>query len=185
MTKLHILSSTDRPGSYALKVSDYISGILRDYTDVHVFSLEHYPLEDIAGGRYGNTPQSVEQFNSEFLDADGFIFVIPEYNGSFPGILKMFFDYLPFPAALEKKPVSLIGESAGTFGALRAVEQFEQILTYRKAYIFPERMYIQRVNKTFSSENGLSSEVLQHLLEKQLREFPEFVKNLANELIET
>jgi chromate reductase, NAD(P)H dehydrogenase (quinone) len=184
MIKINILSSTDRPGSQALTVSGYVASILNRYADAEVYSLENYPLADVAGGKYGKTPQSVYEFNSNFLDADGFLFVIPEYNGSFPGVLKVFIDYLPFPAALEKQPVSLIGESTGAFGALRAVEQFEQILKYRKAYVFPERMFIQRVDKSFDPGSGLSSQVLQKLLEKQLREFPDFVENLSKKLIE-
>jgi chromate reductase, NAD(P)H dehydrogenase (quinone) len=114
---------------------------------------------------------------------DGFLFVIPEYNGGFPGILKLFFDYLPFPNALEMKPVSLIGEAAGAFGGLRAVEQFEQLLKYRKAVIYPERMFIQRVNDSFDEEEGMESERHQQLLENQLRRFPEFVESVAREKI--
>ncbi len=183
MTRIHILSSTDRPGSNALDVSAYASGLLCRYAETEVFSLEDYPLADVAGGKYGNTPQSVQDYNSRILDADGFLFVIPEYNGSFPGVLKVFIDYLPFPKALEKRPVSLIGESSGSFGALRAVEQFEQILKYRKAYIFPERMFIQRVDKNFDVQTGLSSELHQKLFEKQLKEFPEFVESLTKQLV--
>ncbi|MCC5914509.1 MAG: NAD(P)H-dependent oxidoreductase [Balneolaceae bacterium] len=179
MSLIHIISATDRPGSNALKVSKYVESKLSEYADTKIFSLRDYPLADLHGGKYGNTPNSVKEFNSELLKADGFLFVIPEYNGGFPGILKLFFDYLPFPDALELKPVSLIGEAAGAFGALRPVEQFEQLLKYRKAYVYPERMFIQRVNDTFDEEDGLSNDVLQGLLESQLKNFPDFVEAVA------
>lgn len=182
--KIHILSSTDRPGSNALKVSKYAAGYIRKKATVEIFSLKDYPFEELKGGKYGNTPESVKQFNSNFLDADGFLFVIPEYNGGFPGILKFFWDYLPFPEAMSHKPVSLIGEAAGAFGALRPVEQFEQLLKYRKAYVYPERMFIQRVNDAFDPEEGLKEEVPQKLLMKQLDEFPDFVKKLSEKLVE-
>jgi NAD(P)H-dependent FMN reductase len=169
------MSSTDRPGSNAMKVSEYASGLLEEKAECRIFSLRDFPLSDVHGGKYGKTPDSVKEFNSRFLEADGFMFVIPEYNGGFPGILKVFFDYLPFPQAMEKVPVSLIGEAAGAFGALRPVEQFEQLLKYRKAYIYPERMFIQRVNDSFDPDSGLSNSTLQKLLESQLSGFPEFV----------
>lgn len=181
---IHILSATDRPGSNALKVSKYAAGFLRKKADVKIFSLKDFPLENVKGGVYGNAPDSVKKFNSNFLDADGFLFVIPEYNGGFPGILKLFWDYLPFPEAMSHMPVSLIGEAAGAFGALRPVEQFEQLLKYRKAYVFPERMFIQRVNDSFDPEKGLQNEVTQKLLVKQLNEFPDFVQKLKAELVE-
>ncbi len=183
MPKIHIISATDRPGSNALKVSKYSEQFLAENAETKIFSLRDFPFQDVVGGKYGNTPESVKEFNKELLDADGFLFVIPEYNGGFPGVLKLFFDYLPFPKALEKKPVSLIGEAAGAFGALRPVEQFEQLLKYRKAHIYPERMFIQRVNDNFDPEEGLSNEKMQELLESQLRNFPDFVTKISEELI--
>jgi chromate reductase, NAD(P)H dehydrogenase (quinone) len=183
MSLIHILSSTDRPGSNAYKVSRYANRILSNKAETKIFSLRDYPLADVVGGKYGKTPDSVKQFNEEFLDADGYLFVIPEYNGGFPGILKIFFDYLPFPKALAKKPVNIIGEAAGAFGALRPVEQFEQLLKYRKAYIYPERMFIQRVNDVFDEEKGLSNETQQGLLEDQLNNFPDFVEQISVQVV--
>ncbi len=172
---IHIISATDRPNSNAFKISEYVEGRLSEKTSTRIFSLKDFPLQDVAGGRYGDVPESVKKFNRSLLAADGFLFVVPEYNGGFPGILKLFFDYLPFPDALEKRPVSLIGEAAGAFGALRPVEQFEQLLIYRKAYIYPERMFIQRVNDSFDTKMGLKNETMQKLLMSQLHGFPEFV----------
>lgn len=182
--RIHILSSTDRPGSNARKVADYISGLLAEESENKVFSLRDYPFEDVIGGRYGDEITSVKEFNKEFLDADGFLFVIPEYNGGFPGVLKLFFDYLPFPDALKKMPVSVVGEAAGSFGALRPVEHFQQLLGYRNALIYPERMFIKDVNNTFSAEDGLKNSKLQELLEKQIKGFAEFttmVKDARNQ----
>ena len=179
--KIHILSATDRPGSNAAKVSRYASGIISKHAETAIFSLKDYPLQDVAGGKYGKEIASVDAFNSSFLEADGYLFVIPEYNGGFPGVLKVFYDYLPFPESFHHTPVSLIGEAAGVFGALRAVEQFEQLLKYRKAYIFPERMFIQGVNQNFDETNGLKNEKMQELLCNQLSQFPEFVRAITGE----
>lgn len=179
--KIHILSSTDRPGSNAMKVSEYAKGIISENCEVEIFSLRDYPLQDVVGGKYGEEIESVKSFNNKFLDADGFLFVIPEYNGGFPGILKMFYDYLPFPKAFSRVPVSLIGEAAGAFGALRSVEQFSQLLSYRNAHIFPDTMYIQRVNDSFDPKEGLKNETLQKLLLTQLNDFTKFVKKVNDD----
>lgn len=184
MIQIHILSATDRPNSNALKVAKYTNQFLSTKSETKIFSLKDFPLEDVVGGKYHDKPSSVEEFNKEFLDADGFVFVIPEYNGGFPGVLKLFYDYLPFPKAFNKVPVCLIGEAAGAFGALRPVEQFSQLLIYRQAHIFPERMFIQRVNDSFDEEGGLTSEKMQKIWEKQLNGFPDFVEKIAAELVE-
>lgn len=177
------MSATDRPNSNALKVSEYASTILSEKADVTILSLMDFPLQDVVGGKYGDDIKSVQKFNETFLDTDGVLFVVPEYNGGFPGILKVFFDYLPFPKALKGMPVSLIGEAAGAFGALRPVEQFSQLLTYRKAVIFPERMFIQRVNDAFDENRGMVAESMEKLLRQQLNNFPDFVRKNSTELV--
>lgn len=179
--KIHILSATDRPDSNAAAVSRYASAIISKHAESAIFSLEDYPLQDVVGGKYGEKITSVDAFNSAFLAAEGYLFVIPEYNGGFPGILKVFYDYLPFPESFNHKPVSLIGEAAGAFGALRAVEQFEQLLKYRKAYIYPDRMFIQGVNQNFDETTGLKNEKMQELLVNQLSQFPGFVRAITGE----
>jgi NAD(P)H-dependent FMN reductase len=184
MVRIHILSATDRPGSNALKISRYSETFLKKKADTKIFSLKDFPLSDVIGGKYNDVPESVKKFNDRFLDADGFLFVIPEYNGGFPGILKLFHDYLPFPKAMKKAPVCLIGEAAGAFGALRPVEQYSQLLMYRQVHVFPERVFIQRVNDVFSEEEGLLKDGLRKLLEQQLDAFPDFVEKVKKGLIE-
>lgn len=179
MTKINILSGTDRPDSNALKVSTYVSDIFREkdvLTEVH--SLEDFPLKDVAGGRYGDDIPSVKKFNEGVLSGDGLVIVTPEYNGGFPGILKMFIDYLPFPQAFEKYPLCFIGEAAGYFGALRPVEQLQAIATYRKAHIYPERLFIPRVNKEFDQETGLSDDLKSELLQSQVEGFIMFTEQI-------
>ncbi|HKI45521.1 MAG TPA: NAD(P)H-dependent oxidoreductase [Balneolales bacterium] len=181
MITLKIISSTDRPGANALKVSEYLRPKYESLgSEVEVISMRDFPIEEVGGGRYGKSIPLVDNFNKNILDTDGLIFVIPEYNGSFPGILKLFFDYLPYPNGLEKMPVCMVGESSGAFGALRAVEQFETVCGYRKAYVFPERVFIARVNQNFDKEAGIRDSFTQSLLLDQIHNFYSFVRNVKN-----
>jgi|TARA_R100001163_G_C5066398_1_gene204794 NAD(P)H-dependent FMN reductase len=142
-----------------------------------VVSLEDFPLADVVGGKYGKEITSIKKFREPILEADGIIFVIPEYNGGFPGILKMFIDYLPFPGAFEKMPMAFVGEASGAFGALRPVEQFQMIANYRNALQFPERVFIPRVSKEFDPETGLVDDFKQKLLDSQVENFIKFVRD--------
>lgn len=174
--KITILSCTDRPNSWALKISKYVAERYNAIeVNAKVISLEDYPLADVVGGKYGKDLPTVTAFNNKVLDADGIVFVIPEYNGSFPGILKMFIDYLPFPEAFNKVPMSFIGEASGAFGSLRSVEQFQMIANYRNALQFPERVFISRVNKEFDPETGLEDSFKEDLLTSQIKNFKKFV----------
>lgn len=185
MIILKIISSTDRPDSNAIKVARYLEPKYKALgADADIISLCDFPLGEVAGGRYGESIPAVERFNEPVLKADGLVFVVPEYNGSFPGILKLFFDYLPYPHGLERMPVCMVGASSGVFGALRAVEQFEAVCGYRKAHIFPERVFIPRIYQNFDMEAGIRDAFTQSLLLDQIQNFYLFVSNVKNHTIE-
>lgn len=175
---IKIISGTDRPGSNSLIFSNYLK---QEYAGqgvgADVISLEDFPIKDVAGGIYGDEPESVVTFRQPVLDADGLIFVIPEYNGGFPGILKLFIDYLPFPEALVKKPICLVGIATGSFGGLRAVEQFQMVLGYRNALAYPERVFIQRFDNEFDAQKGLTDSAKSSLLSSQISGFIDFIKS--------
>jgi NAD(P)H-dependent FMN reductase len=181
MTRINILSATDRPNSKALMVSRYVQSLYEERgVQTKICTLKDFPIDAIAGGRYGSDIPSVTEFNNEVLDADGLLMVVPEYNGGFPGILKLWIDYLPFPEAFEKLPIALIGEASGAFGALRPVEQLQMILGYRNANVFPERVFIPRVGKEFDTETGLADEFKQKLLISQTNGFIRFIEALKS-----
>src|SRR5699024_8998755 len=133
---LSIVSGTDRPGSNALRVSEYLK---RKYeqkgVSAAVTDLQNFPLNQVKGGKYGRELPEVDRFVARVTQKDGIVIISPEYNGSFPGILKLFLDYFPYPGSMYKRPVALVGESEGSFGALRAIEQLQQVMGYYNAHV--------------------------------------------------
>src|SRR5699024_3100841 len=183
MITLSIISGTDRPGSNTLRISNYLKrkykqeGVSRAIID-----LQDFPLEEVKGGKYGQDIPAVDQFVDQVIRTDGIVIICPEYNGSFPGILKLFIDYFPFPDSMYKKPVALVGESNGSFGALRAVEQLQQVIGYRNAHVFPERVFIPRVGKNFDEKTGIKDDFQQELLENQIENFIPFVRDFKEQV---
>lgn len=179
MIELKIISGTDRPNSNALRVSKYLQRRYQQLdANAEIIDLQKFPTAEIAGGKYGNKPQEVKEFVRPIIEADALVIVCPEYNGGYPGILKLCIDYLPFPEALSKKPICFVGEANGAFGAVRAVEQLQQVVGYRNAHVFPERVFIPRVNKNFDEQDGIRDTFQQGLLDAQITNFVEYVRNL-------
>lgn len=182
MIDLKIISGTDRPNSNALRISRYLQKRYRqEGIEAAIIDLQEFPLEQVAGGRYGRELPDVDAYVSQAVEADGLVIVCPEYNGGYPGILKLFIDYFPFPESLTKKPIALVGEANGAFGALRAVEQLQQVLSYRNAHVFPERVFIPRVNENFDEEKGIKNRLQQQLLTSQIENFPAYILNLQQD----
>jgi chromate reductase len=177
MSTITIISGTDRPNSNALRIANFIH---RKFSSLGILSqvidLRDFPLGDVVGGKYGKDIPSIASFNEPVVKSDGIVMVIPEYNGSFPGIFKLFIDYLPFPQAFKGMPIAFIGEASGTFGALRAVEQAQMVAAYRNAFLFPERVFITRVNENFDSETGLKVPLQAQLMDEMIQNFADFVE---------
>lgn len=183
MTRIHILVGTDRPNSNSAKFADYLQ---KKYeaagASSRVFSLEDYPLQDLVGGKYGKEIPSVKAFNDEVLSGDGLVFVVPEYNGGFPGILKMFIDYLPFPKSFLHYPIAFAGVATGAFGALRPVEHLQAVCNYRNAYGFPERVFMQRFHKIFV-DGEVTDDFTRSLIDSQVSGFIHFVESLRKDAV--
>lgn len=183
MITLQIISGTDRPNSNALRISKYLqSKYQQEGANAHIVDLQEFPITKVAGGKYREDLPEVESFIKPAVDADGLVMVCPEYNGSYPGILKLFIDYLPFPKSLDKKPVALVGEANGSFGALRAVEHLQQVIGYRNAHVFPERVFIPRVKHNFDDTHGIKDDFQQELLESQIQNFVPYVRDFSEKL---
>lgn len=182
MIELKIISGTDRPNSNSLRISKYLKKRYEKVDlDASIIDLQDFPIEQVKGGKYGKDLPEVDAFVNQAVEADGLVMVCPEYNGGYPGILKLFIDYLPFPESLDKKPIAMVGEATGAFGALRAVEQLQQVVGYRNAHVYPERVFISRVHENFDDEQGIKNEFQQELLEAQISGFPQYIRDLREE----
>src|SRR5690349_15936719 len=137
-----IISGTNRPDSHAMKVARVL---LKHYeaqkTAAEIYSLTELPPEVFQGSSYQTKPAAFVAVQQRVLDACGLHIVTPEYNGSFPGVLKYFVDMLKFPESFDRKPVAFVGEAMGTWGAIRSVEQLQLIFGYRNAHIYPDRVF--------------------------------------------
>ena len=184
MPSICILSGTDRKNSRSLDVAQYLESLYKVAgSRAFVVSLEQFPLHEVQGGRYGEDLPGISIFRKPVLEADGIVMIVPEYNGSFPGILKLFLDYLPFPEALSQKPVAFVGVAEGAFGALRAVEQLQMVCAYRNAFLYPQRVFLQRVSRVFDKNKGVTDEVVASLVKEQSEGFTQFVASQTNELV--
>ncbi len=88
--------------------------------------------------------------------ADGFVFVIPEYNHGIPAVLKNALDWLYFE--FQYKPVGLVGVSSGRFSGARAVEQVRELCGNFGMYDIKETVMIGPVKEVFDEQGKLINE---------------------------
>ncbi len=175
-----VISGTNRPGSNAARVAGtLIEHYRRAEVPAELFSLTELPCQVFHPDSYATKPPEMVAAQQRVLAASGLHVVTPEYNGSFPGVLKYFIDLLKFPESFEHKPVAFVGEAAGAWGALRAVEQLQHIFGYRNAHVFPQRVFIPMVKEKFDATGKLTDPELDARLAKQVQGFANFVRRLT------
>jgi chromate reductase len=180
MLKVVIVSGTNRRGSQTLRVSRFLERKYREAgAQVTLLDLTQLPSELFTPDSYAEKPKEFDVFSKAVLESDGLVIVTPEYNGSFPGVLKYFIDHLKFPESFEKRPVAFVGLAAGMWGALRSVEQLQAIFAYRNAYSFNERVFLPRVESQLDPQGEPKDPLVRSLFDSQVKNFLSFVGKLS------
>lgn len=177
MSKIGIISGTNRRGGNTAKVVDHVDAIYRALGQpTQVIDLSELPPEIFSSASYAEKPAAFKPFAGAVLECAGLHVVTPEYNGGVPGILKYFIDMLKFPESFERKPVCFTGLSAGEWGGLQSIEQLQTIFVYRKAYICPERVLIPLIGNRLTEEGRIADEKVLSELRAQAEAFIAFVR---------
>ncbi len=105
-------------------------------------------------------PAAVSAMRSQLAQADGVMFVTPEYNASIPGGLKNAVDWASRPAGesvLGGLPSAVISNSDSPFGATWAGEHLRRALTFAASEVTDSELAIGQVSGQFS-EGQLTNE---------------------------
>ena len=98
------------------------------FKQIEIGDLPLYNQDDDA-----NPADSVKRLKSQILDAQGLLFVTPEYNRSIPGVLKNALDHASRPygqSVWAGKPAGVLGASVGANGTAMAQQHLRNILAY-------------------------------------------------------
>jgi len=157
LTILHmitIISGTNRPSSNTLKTAKYYKKtLLEKGLETNLFHLEDLPDNLIKSDLYGKRSTDFLPIQEMISNTSKFLFIIPEYNGSFPGVLKTFIDACNFPESFFEKKAALVGISSGKYGNIRGVDHFGGICSYLHLHVMPLRIHIPYI-RTELNENG-------------------------------
>lgn len=170
-----IVSGTHRPESMSKRIAGIYKRLLdKRGTESTVLSLEDLPNDFVFSNMFGNGNNSFKPIQQIVTDTDKFIFVIPEYNGGFPGILKAFIDSCKFPESFRGKKACLVGVSSGKFGNLRGLEHFVGVAHYIKMDVLANKIYLSEIENIINDEDEITNDFLNSLMEEQVHQFISF-----------
>lgn len=170
-----VVAGTNRPGSNTLKVARLVHGaLLAAEQPAELLDLGALPLEVFSPAAYAEKPAAFAPYQDAVDRCRAILTVVPEYNGSFPGVLKYFVDLLRFPGSLAELPAAFVGLSAGVWGGIRAVEQLEMVFQYRFAHLFSRRLFLPHAHQALDADGQLTDPAQRERLDELLAAFVRF-----------
>ena len=144
-----IISGTNRSGSVSLKLSKIYERVLQQNNiDCRVVS-----LENMAVWHRGEQMLQIEK--EVLIPAEKFIFVLAEYNASFPGIVKVMMDNSDIKKCWWNKKALLTGLSEGRAGNIRGLEHMTSILHYLKVNVHYNKLLLSKIKEEMDSEGNI------------------------------
>lgn len=159
-----ILSATHRPDSYTRRVALYLAREIEAMGgNYHFTDFQVLPQDFLYSDLFGRRSESFSAI-IELLESCGtWIWVVPEYNGSFPGVVKVFIDALP-REIFKGRRAGLVGLSDGRFGNLRGLDHLSGILHYCGMEISPFRAHLMHIRTHWNEAEGCPTPAYQQEL---------------------
>ena len=170
-----IVCTTNRPVSNTRKVAQmYFDALQKMGSEAQVLDLKEVDASWMQDSNYGqNVPEFEAVINRYVRHSEKFVFVTPEYNGSFPGYLKFFIDACDY-GDWAKKKVALMGLASGRAGNVRGLDHLTGIFHYLGSEVYSKKVYLSQINHSLTDEGEIRNEVLSREIEQQLKGFLTF-----------
>lgn len=167
-----IVVGTNRKNSMSRQIADYYKTILDTKGAAsQVVDLVDLPADFAISALYeenGNN-ESFNEIREKVQSSEKLVFIVPEYNGSFPGVLKAFIDGFKYPEGVRDKKGALIGLSSGVQGGVFAMSHLTDIFNYLGMHILALKPKLAGIEGNFSDgkiTNDLYNELLNDQAEK-------------------
>lgn len=171
-----VICGTNRRDAISLHIASIYQELLSQLgQSSDLVDLQKLPADFAFSALYENYGKN-EAFNASaeiMMKSEKFVFIVPEYNGSFPGALKTFIDGLEYPNTFRNKKGALIGLASSGHGASLALSHLTDILNFCGTNVLAYKPRLERI-EYYIKDGVLTSEKYRAMLGKQARMLIEF-----------
>ncbi len=171
-----IISCTNRSSSFSRVISEfYLELLTKAGEESGILDLQNLPADFLWSALYENTGknQAFNQMTELIINSDKFVFVVPEYNGSFPGVLKAFIDGMAYPVSFKDKKCALVGLSSGVQGGVLALSHLTDIINYLGMHVLALKVRMPGIEKLLT-DGKINDPLILELLEMQIKDLIQF-----------
>lgn len=171
---ISILSSSTRidrlSHRVALGLEKLISATTAHRVEVLDLASYQFPIMEEVFHRHPNPPRGLADFAEAIRQSDAFLFVSPEYNGSYTAALKNAVDYLK-EKEFNKKAIGVVSVSTGALGGIRAALSMQELVLGIGGFALPQMLTVPQVARNFDDAGNILDPAFQSKAELFLDAF--------------
>lgn len=177
-----VISGTNRKDNACIKFAKKYQEVLQAQTEEEVkfLALDEIPHDWFFPTMYSEKHQaeSLSKLQDDYLiKADKFVIITPEYNGSFPGAMKLFIDACSirrYKETFRNKKAALVGVATGRAGNLRGMDHLTGVLHHVGTTVMPNHLPISKIKELIDDKGKVIDEKTIAVLEKHAQDFINF-----------
>lgn len=155
---IEIISGSPRKNSVTHRVVLFLQKQLSQQTEhtINVIDVRDWQINVLQQEVFRNVdmaPEELKPLAKQMFDADAFILVSPEYNGSYTPALKNLFDHFP---KQSHKAFGIVTASPGILGGVRASQQIQLLINALFGIGSPHMLITPQVDKRFDEHGNLT-----------------------------
>jgi NAD(P)H-dependent FMN reductase len=170
--KIEIISGSPRGNSITNRVALHLKNQIQEKTEHEVGIIDvrenEMPLLQAVFTSVESTPEPFKEVAGKMLNADAFILLTPEYNGSYSAPLKNLVDHFP---KQHHKVFAIATASTGMLGGIRAALQLQELVYALFGIGSPYMLVTPQVDKKFDEDGNLLDPNFKKSIDLFIKEF--------------
>ena len=170
---IEIVSGSPRQESVTFRIALFLQKHLQEKTQHQVNIIDvrewNFPaLQEEVFSSVSKTPEHYKPLAKRMFEANAFIVVTPEYNGSYTPTMKNLFDH--FPKQMHKA-FGIVTASTGSLGGIRASQQLQLLICALFGIPSPYMLVTPQVDKKFDKLGNLTEQSFSNAAHNFITEF--------------
>ena len=171
-----------RKNSYNRLLLQAAAKLLPAFTQLEIVGIDGIPIYNQDTEVLG-IPQSVKLFKEKIEIADAILITTPEYNHSFPGVLKNAIDWASRPYghnSFNGKPVAVMSAAPGLFGGVSAQDQLKQVLVALNMHVVAQpAVIVSSVHEKFDMNHELTDTNAKQFMKQLLANLVDLTRRIT------
>lgn len=180
---IEIISGSPREKSLTNRVALFLEKYLSAATShaVNIIDTRDWklPLLQEVWTSAEKAPDEFKPLAKRMFEADAFILVSPEFNGSYSPAMKNILDHFP---KQHHKAFGIVTASPGIMGGMRASQQMQLLVGALFGILAPNMLIVPMVDKKFDENGNLTDPSFEKSVESFVNEFLWLAESIAPEL---